>query len=88
VIDFARKKGCICIKQGGAGSRGSSGWPDYLIIDAVGASCFIEFKRPGGGATELQMQRIRQLESHGVIVRIIDNAEAGRVFIAKWARPV
>jgi hypothetical protein len=84
VVEFARKKGCICIKQGGAGSRGSSGWPDHLILTPSGVACFIEFKKPGGKATELQAYRIKQLLGQGVPVEVVDDVAYGRKIIDGW----
>ena len=80
VITYARKKGCICIKLGGAGRFGSSGWPDYLIL-RDGLAIFIEFKKPGGRVTPLQAKKIEELCEAGFTATMCDEVESGKRII-------
>ena len=78
VVEYARSKGCIAIKQSTAGRFGSSGWPDYLIFTPIGYAYFIEFKKPGGKVTALQAQRIEELRGHEISTHVCDDVVDGK----------
>lgn len=86
VVEYARSKGCIAIKQSTAGRFGTSGWPDYLIITKRGQYLWIEFKRDGGEVTPLQQQRHLELLSHGARVIVIDGVAVGKQVIDRVLR--
>ena len=57
-------------------SPGSSGVPDRLFIFPGGEVVFVEFKRPGGIATKLQLAQMRRIMNQGTACYVVDNVEA------------
>lgn len=87
VVDYARKRGVICIKQHSPGF-GSAGWPDYLMIANRGLGSvprvwFIEFKREGQHLTPLQQRRAEELDGR-VKVYMVDNVPLGKQ-VVDWS---
>jgi hypothetical protein len=83
VVDYARKKGVIAIKQHSPGF-GSAGWPDYLFIPWPPARPYmLEFKSEGGRLTELQKERHNQLDGR-IAVFVVDNVPSGKSIVDGW----
>lgn len=82
VIDYAKKRGCLCKKME-AGRFGSSGWPDFMVLYG-GRSMFIEFKRPGGKLTDLQAENHRALGEMRFPVHTVDDVAQGRGIVATF----
>jgi len=61
-VAWLRSQGCLCIKQSIVGAMGTKGWPDYLVVLKDRKVFWIEFKVPGAKLTELQAQRVTELE--------------------------
>lgn len=59
-------------KMNGEGNRS---WPDRMIMAHPGVALFIEFKRPGESATELQADTHEELRSLGFPVEVFDDAQ-------------
>jgi hypothetical protein len=78
VVEYARSRGFLAIKQGGGGARGSAGWPDYLFITPNGCVFFFEFKREGGQLTALQASRMKELWGRGVAVHVVSSVLDGK----------
>lgn len=57
-------------KMNGMGSRG---WPDRLFWIPFGAPFLIEFKRPGGSCTPLQLLTQQRLREAGYEVEVHDS---------------
>lgn len=56
------------------GPGAARGWPDDLFMLPHGHHWWVEFKRPGGKATELQNRMHNQMRMYGADVSVIDNA--------------
>jgi hypothetical protein len=83
VVDYARKRGCIAIKQHSPGF-GSAGWPDYLFIPPLPARpFFVEFKREGGKLTALQIERHHQLDGR-IHVFVVDDVLEGKRIVERF----
>lgn len=54
----------LFIKLTTLGARGTSGWPDYLVMGPTGRVAFVELKRPDGLTTPLQDEKIRLLRKY------------------------
>lgn len=85
VMDYAKKKGCLCKKLSVQGPMGNSGWPDYMIL-FHGSVYFIEFKKPGGKATPLQLELIAALRFHGFSADVVDSVDDGRGIVDRLVR--
>ena len=57
------------------GYGAAGGWPDDLFLFKNGHHWWVEFKRPGGEATELQKEVHRQMQARGVDISVIDSYE-------------
>lgn len=55
------------------GPGAARGWPDDLFILPNGHHWWVEFKRPGGKATELQERMHNQMRMYGADVSVIDH---------------
>lgn len=75
VCAYARKKGWRAMKFEPDSSRG---WPDRIFLGPKNVHFFIEFKAPGKKIRPLQEERIRDLQSLGHRVFVIDNVQAGK----------
>lgn len=71
--DIATRRGWLSYKLESPGQRGV---PDCLFL-YKGKTIYIEFKNPNrrGRLSELQKQKIKQLEKHGADVYVVDNEE-------------
>jgi hypothetical protein len=67
--------------------RGNRGWPDTLFL-YDGHTFFIEFKRPGEEATELQLFRINWLKDNGFPAMVADNVHDALEALGKWKRSI
>lgn len=74
VVERARKAGLIAIKQT---PMYSNGWPDYMFINRQGRICWVEFKKPKGKLTPLQVIRHNELRRYKQDVRVIDDVIDG-----------
>ena len=54
-------------------TKGSTGWPDRLILIPGGKALFLELKAPGKKPRPLQLYRIRELRRLGYDVEWADN---------------
>ena len=80
VIDYARKRhGALCKKME-AGRFGSTGWPDYMILNHHHVF-FIEFKRPGGALTPLQVHMREAICKLGFKVYLVDDVAEGKEIV-------
>lgn len=70
-VGWLRKQGCLCIKLSTLSRYGTSGWPDYLVLDRGGLAWFAEIKAPGRKLTPLQEERRAQLEEQGFAVYVV-----------------
>lgn len=76
--DTFGKKG-LAIKRI-AGKYGTGGYPDYEFV--VPHDAFeIEFKAPGEGCTDLQLQRHNELRALGRRVYVVDSVMLGKEII-------
>lgn len=73
VVRYAKKHGVRSIKLAGSHDRGK---PDRQFL-FKGHIIFVEFKRPGGKPTELQLKWQRELTEEGFMSLIIDNIKDG-----------
>ncbi len=71
-VRWARRRGWIVLKQGGA--YNPTGYPDRLFLKN-GIYIWIEFKRPGEVPTKLQAQRHTELRAQGAAVYVCDNSD-------------
>ncbi|MEM8575549.1 MAG: VRR-NUC domain-containing protein [Pseudomonadota bacterium] len=78
VCVFARNAGWLVHPKADANNRG---WPDRTF-SKPGVLMFVEFKRPGGKPTLLQLHRHEELRKRGYTVHVIDNVEDGRALFA------
>jgi hypothetical protein len=62
---------------------GNRGWPDTLFL-FDGHVFFIEFKRPGEEATELQLFRINWLKDNGFPAMVCDNVNEAMEALQRW----
>ncbi len=74
-----RKHGVLTRKMNGEGFRA---WPDRLIV-LYKQHLYIEFKRPGGEATEAQQDIHDRLRALGHRVKVYDDATAATEFVLK-----
>jgi Holliday junction resolvase len=70
-----KKDGLTSIKLSTLGRYGTSGWPDRLVLAPGGIAVFVELKAPGKEPTDLQLDRIQQLNDLGFNAGWCDNAE-------------
>ncbi len=68
-------------------SPGNAGVPDRLVVMPGGRIGFVELKAPGRSPTPLQRARMRELESLGCCVRILDGPGKIPEAIAAICRP-
>ncbi|MGB5662136.1 VRR-NUC domain-containing protein [Eudoraea sp.] len=68
-VTLAKTRGYVGIKVG------LYGWPDRLFIGPKAYVWWVEFKRPGGRPTKLQLARIATLRRLGFRVDVVDNFE-------------
>jgi hypothetical protein len=73
VVRYARRQGVRCVKLNGMHNRGK---PDQLFLYR-GKTVFVEFKRPGGKPTTLQLKWQKDLTTEGFDSFIIDNIKDG-----------
>lgn len=86
VIAYARKKlGLRCDKLSAGSLYQASGLPDYIIWLRGGRPILIEFKRPGGKPTPLQLTTHKQLKELGYEVYVIDSVEEGKRLLDRLA---
>ena len=64
-------------KMNGMGNRS---WPDRMYI-GPNKVLFVEFKKPGGEATEIQENRLKQLKMMGHAAVMIDDVAYGKQWI-------
>ena len=74
VTDFAKKNGWIVRKLAWIGRRNA---PDRFFAKG-GVIILVEFKKPGGDATEKQSKEHETLRAAGVHVVVINSIEVGR----------
>lgn len=77
-----KRLGGITIKLSTLGMRGTSGWPDRLVLLPGGVVCFVELKAPGKRPTPLQHQRLAKLDLLGFSASWFDDAAEALVFVA------
>jgi hypothetical protein len=81
VIKYARKSlGLMCTKMD---IRNAGGIPDYLIWMPRGLLLLIEFKKPNGVPTPLQVEMHKRLRTLGYEVYVIDNVETGKELLRR-----
>lgn len=73
VVEWLRKRGCVCLKLN---LIGSTGWPDRLILAPGGRLAFVEFKRPGEQLRRNQPHRVALLRNLGFYVGVFDEVDA------------
>lgn len=84
ICEYAKRKGCLAIKQGGTGNRGV---PDRLFL--FGGRClWVELKRPGGVCTPLQLQKQADLTGRGFTVLVVDDVDQGKMVIDQFVAGV
>lgn len=65
-----------------------NGIPDRLVLAPPGIIFFVEFKRPGEGATPLQRARIRRIKRMGFHAYVVDNHEHFVLLFKSFQRDV
>lgn len=75
------KRGWLCLKFVSPSRRGV---PDRLVIRSCARMAFVEFKRPSGRLSILQMAMIRRLKAFGVEVHVIWSKEEAQALIRRW----
>lgn len=79
VICYARERKIVCIKLTTAGPRGTTGWPDYMLVGPNRGVMFIEFKRPGKVLTPKQAAMAQMLQERtGFGVTVVDDVRGGK----------
>lgn len=73
VCRYAESEGCIVVKLNGPGDRGK---PDRMFL-RNGVVLFIEFKKPGGRATPLQIKWQERLRASGFVAEFVDTVADG-----------
>lgn len=83
VVRWAREtyKGKLIARKFQAGTYGTNGWPDYEFLLPGAVVCHVEFKRPGGECTALQLARHAELRALGHRVYVVTDALAGKQII-------
>ena len=69
VCDYAHDAGMLVYKFT---SPARAAVPDRLLVTQQGTVFFIEFKRPGGTATDNQLEEHKELRRKGMLVWVID----------------
>lgn len=64
-------------------SPGSDGVPDRLVVFPGGRIGFVELKQKGEKPRKLQQYRIKELESMGCFVAVVDDLESAQEVIAR-----
>ena len=82
VSDYARAKGFLAYKFT---SPMRAAVPDRLFISPVGYMWFCEFKREGQKPTPAQTREHLRLLAQAVTVHVIDNVEAGKRMVDRYA---
>ncbi len=72
-VRYAKRKG-VLHKRMHFGYGAARGWPDDFFADN-GRSLWIEFKRPGATATELQLKIHAEMRAAGLTVYVVDDPE-------------
>ena len=80
VKKYAEKRGCMTIKLNGEMNRGK---PDRLFF-YKGRTLVIEFKKPGGKATELQQSWLTKFEANGFTTHVVDRIGDGKTYIDQF----
>lgn len=83
VVNYAKTEYNALCKKMESGIYGSTGWPDYGFFGWGRPAFFIEFKRPGGKLTPLQLHMKQQLEERGYRVYVCDDAVRGKQIVDK-----
>jgi hypothetical protein len=82
VCDYAKSKGILVYKFN---SAARAAVPDRLFIVPHKTMFFVEFKRSGQKPTPPQEREHQRLRAAGVTVYVINDVEAGKVVVNKYA---
>ncbi len=80
MVEYAKKKGCIAIKLNGPMDRGK---PDRAFFYR-GRTLIVEFKKPGGKATELQQSWLAKFKAQGFATDVVDRIGQGKTLIDQF----
>lgn len=83
VVRFARSRGYYAKKFVSPGARSV---PDFLFINVIGWTFFIEFKRYGKEPTESQVKEHKRIRQCNGVVFIVDAANVGIFIISLMER--
>ncbi len=80
-----RTRGLVGVKLTTLGPRGTSGWPDYLVLGSGGRVAFVELKRPGCEPTDRQIDKLDELRRRGFRTAVCDDArKLGTAKLLTW----
>ena len=80
IINRLRAKGMMVVWLT---ERGRRGWPDLTVMYG-GKAVFVEVKKPGGSIRAQQLDRQRELSSHGMWACICDDADDAVERVTEW----
>ena len=78
-VKYAKSFGDVMHWRMHFGHGVSRGWPDDLFVFKDGHHWWVEFKRPGGEATPLQIETHKKLGGFMADVSVIDDEEDFKV---------
>lgn len=81
-VAYARKNGWWARKFVAQGRRSV---PDYIFAK-YGVPVFVEFKAPGGKATELQEEEHKAMRAVSLLVYVMDDVERFKTMLDRWGR--
>lgn len=84
VVEYHRSYGGIAVKISTQGSKGSTGYPDFIFLWHGIPPLFIEFKRPMGDIEPHQIERIARLRKAGHTVVIVASVKYGKMELDRW----
>jgi hypothetical protein len=61
--------------------QGNRGWPDRLLLLPWGVAVFIEFKRPSGTPSALQVEILEWLEKKHFKVALINSVQVFQIYL-------
>jgi hypothetical protein len=72
LVRWCKSKGLLCLKYE---NQNETGYPDRIVITREGKHIWIECKREGESARNLQLYRMEQLRGRKVVVQCVDSLQ-------------